>query len=105
MLEYLSRCKLSVFRYRHAVFSEYNSKESDLIFSNYIEPVMGILGHEYTVNEWRLIIESNKVCLTAVLFHNRNKFPSVLIAHAVNFKDIYETFKLLLTLIQYEKYK
>jgi len=39
-----------------------------------------------------------------VLLHNRNKFPFVPVAYAVNLKESYENIKVLLEKIQYEKY-
>jgi len=35
-------------------------------------------------------MDSSKVSLQAVLLHNRNKLPSVLLVHATNMKESYE---------------
>jgi hypothetical protein len=51
-----------------------------------------------------VFIDSSKVCLKAELLLNRNKFPSVLLAHAANMKESQENMKLLLEKTQYEKY-
>jgi len=43
--------------------------------------------------------------LKVVLLHNRNKFPSVPLAHAANMKESYESMKLLLGKIKYDEFK
>jgi hypothetical protein len=65
--------------------------------------VMEALGHQHNTPEWRLIVDSLKVSLKAVLLHNGNKYPSVPLAHAVNMKESHENMKLLLEKIHYEK--
>jgi hypothetical protein len=50
---------------------------------------MGVLGQQQHRNEWRLFIDSSKLTLKAMLLHNRNKYPSVAIAHAVHAKESY----------------
>jgi len=66
---------------------------------------MEVLGHEFNPDQWRLFIESLKMSLEVVLLHNRNKFPSVPLAHAANMKEIYESMKLLLGKIKYDEFK
>jgi hypothetical protein len=39
-----------------------------------------------------------------LVLHNRNKSPSVLLAHAANMKESYQNMKLVMEKIQYEKY-
>ena len=48
-------------------------------------------------------MDSIKVSLKAVLLRNRNKLPSVPLAHATNMKESYENMKLLSEKTQYEK--
>lgn len=55
--------------------------------------------------EWRLFIDGSVQSLKAVLLHNGNKFPSVPIAYATNFKETYENMKLLLSKIKYTQHK
>jgi len=52
------------------------------------------LGHEYNPDKWRLFINSSKMSLKLVLFHNGNRFPSVPLALAANMKECYESMKL-----------
>ena len=66
---------------------------------------MEVLGHEHNPDQWRLVTGSSEVSLKVVLFHNGNKFPSVPLAHAANMKEGYESMKLLLGKIKYDKFK
>ena len=66
---------------------------------------MEVLGHECNLDQWRLFIESSEVSFKVVLLHNRNKFPSVPLAHAANMKESYESMKLLLGKIKYDEFK
>ena len=63
------------------------------------------LGHEYNTVQWRLFTDSSKVSLKVVLLHNRNRFPSVPLAHAASMKEIYESMKLLLGKIKCDEFK
>ena len=66
--------------------------------------VMEVLVHEYNPDQWHLFIDSSKVSLKLVLLHNRNRFLSVPLAHAANMIEIYESMKLLLGKINYDKF-
>jgi len=66
---------------------------------------MEVLGHEYNPDQWRLFTDSSKVSLKVVLLRNGNRFPSVPLAHAANMKESYESMKLLLGKIKYDKFK
>ena len=66
---------------------------------------MEVLGHEFNPDQWRLFTDSSKMSLKVVLLHNRNKFPSVPLAHAANMRKSYETMKLLLGKIKYDEFK
>ena len=55
-------------------------------------------------DNWRLFIDLSKVSLKVVLLHNRNRVPSVPLAHAANMKESYESMKLLLGRIKYDKF-
>jgi len=58
----------------------------------------------YNPDQWRFFIDSSKVSLKVVLLHNRNKFPSVPLAHAANMKESYESMELLLGKIKYDEF-
>jgi len=66
---------------------------------------MEVLGHEYNPDQWHLFIDSSKVSLKLVLLHNRNRFPSVPLAHVANIKETYKNIKLLLGRIKYDEIK
>jgi hypothetical protein len=59
---------------------------------------------EHTSGQWRLLIDSSKVSLKAVLLHNGNQFPSIPLAHAVHMKETYENLQGLLQKIRYEEH-
>ena len=75
------------------------------MFCNDVCSVMEVLGHEFNQYQWRLFTDLTKVSLKVVLLHNRNKFPSVPLAHAANMKESYESMKLLLGKIKYDEFK
>jgi len=56
---------------------------------------MEVLDHDYNPDQWHLIIDMSKVSLKVVLL-NRNRFPSITLAHAGIMKESYESMKLLL---------
>ncbi|UYV80765.1 hypothetical protein LAZ67_19001665 [Cordylochernes scorpioides] len=89
---------------RQDEFQDFFSQENDLVCCNDVISLMKALGHDYDTEEWHLFIDSSKISLKAVLLHNGNKFPSVPIAHASNMKETYESMKLLLKKIEYERY-
>jgi len=89
----------------HEEFKDFFSQEDGVVFSNDVCSVMEVLGHEYNPDQWRLFIVSSKVSLNLVLLHNRNRFSSVSLAHAANMKESYESMKLLVGRIQYDKFK
>jgi len=76
-----------------------------VVFCYDVCSVMTVLGHEYNSDQWRLFIDSSKVSLKVVLLHNKNRLPSVPLAHAGNMKEGYESMKLLLGKIEYDEFK
>jgi len=96
--------KVCFYRGHHEEFKDFFSQE-DVVFCSDVCSVMEVLGHEYNPDQWRLFIDSSKVSLKVVLPHNGNRFPSVLLAHAANMKEIYESTELLLGKIQYDEFK
>jgi hypothetical protein len=66
---------------------------------------MEVLGHEYNPDQWHLFIDSSKVSMKVVFLHNRNRFPSVHLAHAANIRESYESMKLLLGKFRYDEFK
>ena len=89
----------------HEEFKDFFSQEDDDVFCNDVCSIMEVLGHKYNPDQWHLFIDSSKVSLKVVLPHNGNRFPSVPLAHAANMKELYESMKLLLGKIRYDKFK
>ena len=89
----------------HEEFKDFFTQEDGVGFCNDVCSVMEVLGHEYNPDQWCLFIDSSKVSLKVVLLHNGNRFPSVPLAHAANIKESYESMKLLLRKIKYDKFK
>jgi len=52
-------------------------------------------------NIWQLFIDSSQQILKAVLLHNGNSKPSILIAHCVHLEETYDSMKILLKAVQY----
>jgi len=71
------------YRGRHEEFKDLFFQEDDIC------SVMEVLGRVYNPDHWRLFIDSSKVSLKVVLLHNRNRFPSVPLAHVANMKESY----------------
>jgi hypothetical protein len=86
--------KVYFYRGHHEEFKDLFSQEDVVMSCNGVCSIMEVLGHEYNPDQWRLFVESSKVSLKMVLLHNGNKFPSVLLAHAANTKESYESMKL-----------
>ncbi|GBM77678.1 hypothetical protein AVEN_226064-1 [Araneus ventricosus] len=54
-------------------------KDGDVIFCNDVDSLLKALGPQHNPQEWSLFIDSSKVSLKAVLLHNGNKHPSILV--------------------------
>ena len=92
------------YRGRHEEFVDFFSQEDGVVFCN-VCSVMEVLGHEYSTDQWRLFNDWSKVSFNVVLLHNGNRFLSVPLAHAASIKEIYESMKLLLGKVKYDKFK
>jgi len=90
---------------RREELKDFFSQEDGVVFCTDVCSVMEILGHVYNPDRRRWFIDSSKVSLKVVLLHNRNKFPSVPLAHAAKMKESYESMKLLLGKIKYGEFK
>jgi hypothetical protein len=65
-------------------------------YCNNICGVDNVLDPEYYTSEWKLIIDSSKISLKAVVLQNGNKVPSVPLAYETNMKENYKNLKILL---------
>jgi len=90
---------------RHEEYKDFFSQEDGVVFCNDVCSITEVLGHEYNPDQWSLFTDLSKVNLKVVLLHNGNRFPSFPSAHAANTKESYESMKLLLGKIKYDKFK
>ena len=58
----------------------------------------------YEDSDWRLFLDSSSKSMKAVLLHNGNLKPSVLLAHSVHLKELYDNLKIILETINYDKH-
>jgi hypothetical protein len=65
---------------------------------------MNSLGIKHDPQEWRLLIDSSKLSLKAVLLHDGNQHPSIPVGLAVHINETYENLKQLLSKLEYSKY-
>ncbi|GFX51732.1 uncharacterized protein TNCV_5014341 [Trichonephila clavipes] len=59
----------------------------------------------YEPEEWRLLIDSSKRSLKAVLLHNGNRYASVLVGHLDHLKKCYENLEFILNKLSYSDHK
>ena len=71
-----------------------------VFFSN-IDSLFEALESEHHFNEWRLLIDSSKATLKAVLSNNENEKPSIPLVHVTALKKSHEIIELILRLINY----
>ena len=74
------------------------------VFCYDVDGLMNALGIKHDPQEWRLFIDSSKLCLKAVLLHDGNQHPSIPVGYAVHMKETYGNLKQLLNKLEYSKY-
>jgi hypothetical protein len=93
--------RVTLFRNRHEQFEPLFKKEDSLVFCQNVDALMQEMRITHNAQEWRLLIDSSKLSLKAVLLHNTNQLPSIPVGHAVHMKETYENLKQLLEKIEY----
>ena len=83
----------------------YYSVDNDLIYWNSIQELMEELQLDQTSGQWRVLIDSTKVGLKAVLLHGGNKYPCVPLAYAVHMKEVCENLQVLLQKMYCEEHR
>ena len=78
--------KISLCRNREKNLTTYFSSQDTLIYCNDVDGLMKAIGHQHQPENWRLLIDSNKLTLKAVVLHNENEYPYIRVGHATNMK-------------------
>jgi hypothetical protein len=73
-----------------------------MAWCNDIDGLMQTLNINHNPRHRRLLIDSSKLSLKAVLLHNGNTLPSIPIGHSVYNKESYENIKILMEAINYD---
>jgi len=79
--------------------------ERGLVACTDIDGLMQVLSINHNPLDWRLLIDSSKLSLKAFLLHNGNTLPSIPVGHSVHNKRSYENMKILMEVINYDKFK
>ena len=87
-------------RKRHQSFSSFFTMQNAICFCNNVRGLFYSIGIPCIPSEWRLFIDSSSKSLKAVLIHNGNKYPFLLLVHSVHLKETYENVKTVLKRIE-----
>ena len=79
--------------------------ERGLVACTGIDGLMQTLNISHIPLDWRLLIDSSKLSLKAVLLHNGNTLPSIRVGHSMHNKESHENMKILMEAINYDKFK
>ncbi|GBM00023.1 hypothetical protein AVEN_30745-1 [Araneus ventricosus] len=79
----------SWYRHREKEFTQFLSKEGNLIFCDDVQGLKKCFDIEYDPSKWRLFIDSSKTSLKAVLLHNGNSFAPLSLGHSVHLEENY----------------
>lgn len=95
----------SWYRHREKEFTQFFSKEGNLVFCNDVQGLMKCFDIEYDPSEWRIFIDSSKTSLKAVLLHNGNTFASLPLGHSVHLEENYNDLAMILEKINYQEHR
>ena len=70
------------YKHREMEYVHFLIFENSLVYCVHVKDLIEELGTVYNPSEWRLCIDASKQNLKAVLWHNRNQFASVPLAHS-----------------------
>jgi len=96
---------ISVYRKRHEDLPHFFKMESGLVACTDIDGLMQTLNINHNPLDWRLYIDSSKLSLKAVPLHSGNTLPSIPVGHSVHNKELYDSMKILMEAINYDKFK
>ena len=95
---------ISSFRSRNQNLAGYYASAEKICYCKDIGCLMSELRCEHNPADWRLFIDSSKTSLKAVLLHNGNIKPSILVGYSILRKETYNTMKILFNHLEYPKY-
>ena len=98
-----SGVKVFSFRTCQQSLAQFFSMKGRLVYCTDIVGIMQEFEYSHRTEEWRLFIDSSKLSLKAVLLHNENTLPSILVGYAAHMKETYENMKNFLQCINYEQ--
>ena len=101
----IENVRISVYCKRYEDLVHFFQMERGLVACTDIDGLMQTLDINHIPLDWRLSIDSSKLSLKAVLLHNGNNLPSILVGHSVHNKDSYENMKILMEVIKHDKFK
>ncbi|XP_061404361.1 uncharacterized protein LOC133340279 isoform X1 [Lethenteron reissneri] len=91
-------------RKRHQPFCSFFTRQDGLFVCHNVTSLFEAIGIACNQNEWRLFTDSSSRSLKAVLLHNGNKYPSLLLAPSVHLKENYNSINILLDALRYDEY-
>ncbi|GBM85111.1 hypothetical protein AVEN_62867-1 [Araneus ventricosus] len=100
-----SGTSFSWYRHREKKFTQFFSKDGNLVFRNDVQGLKKCFDVEYDPSEWRLFIDSFKASLKAVLLHNDNSFASFPLGHLVHLEENYNDLSMILEKINYQEHR
>ena len=96
--------RITSFRNQNKNLASFFDMENKLYYCTNIPGLFTSLGLPHNPSDWRLFIDSSKQSLKGVLLHNRNKYPSIPIAHSFNLNESYDNMELFLEATKYSEY-
>ena len=86
------------------ILSSYYAIANDICYCTNVDGLVKDLEYEHIPADWRLLIDSSKTSLKAVLLHNGNSKPAIPVDHSTSRKEKCNTMKVLLEQLNYPKY-
>jgi hypothetical protein len=85
--------KVTAFHSCQKDFEQFFTKQGKVTACKNVKGLMVAMNIMYSLEKWRLFIDSSMQSLKAVLLHKGNKLPSIPVACAIPKKETYENMK------------
>ncbi|GBO06477.1 hypothetical protein AVEN_130198-1 [Araneus ventricosus] len=95
----------SWYRHREKEFTQFFSKEGNLVFRNDGQGLKKCFDIECDPSEWRLFIDSSETNLKAVLLHNGNSFASLPLGRSVHLEENYNDLSMIFEKVKYQEHR